>query len=42
MGTGIMPLYQNGRPDYPLTCGPHEFIEYQVELAPDALALKMG
>ena len=36
------PSYQNERPDYPLTRGPHEFIEDQVERSPDARALTMG
>ena len=34
-----MPLYQNERPDFPLTRGPHEFIEDQAALTPDAPAL---
>ena len=42
MGTGIMPLYQNERPGYPLHRGPNEFIQDQVELSPDARALRMG
>jgi amino acid adenylation domain-containing protein len=41
MGTGINP-YQNDRPHYPLTRGPHELIEDQVELTPDAPAMTMG
>ena len=37
-----MPLYQNEHPDLPLSRGPHEFIEDQVVLTPDAPALAMG
>jgi amino acid adenylation domain-containing protein len=33
---------QNERPDYPLNRGPHEFIEDQVGLTPDARAISMG
>jgi len=42
MGTGIMTFYQNERPDYPLTRGPHELFEDQVQFTPDAPALSMG
>ena len=42
MGTETMDLLQNGRPEYPLTRGPNEFIEDQVERAPEAPALSVG
>jgi len=37
-----MTFYQNERPDYPLTRGPHELFEDQVQFTPDAPALSMG
>lgn len=41
MGAGIILPDYNARPDYPLTRGPQEFIEDQVEITPDAPALTM-
>ena len=37
-----MPLYQNERPQFPLSRGPHELIESQAALTPEAPALLMG
>jgi len=42
MGTGIIPPEGNAPPESLLTRGPHEFVEDQVELTPDATALIMG
>ena len=42
MGAGIILPDYNARPDYPLTRGPQEFIEDQVEITPHAPALTMG
>ncbi len=42
MGTGVIFPKHDNRRDYPLTRGPHEFIEDQVERTPDAPALTMG
>ena len=37
-----MPTYQNERPEFPLSRGPHEFIEDQAALTPETPALLMG
>jgi len=42
MGTGVIFPHYGARRDYPLTRGPHEFIEDQVERTPDAPALTLG
>jgi len=42
MGKGLTPLYQNDRPDFSLTRGPHQFVEDQVEQTPEACALVAG
>jgi len=42
MSAGIILPDYNARPDYPLTRGPQEFIQDQVETTPDAPALTMG
>ncbi len=42
MGTGINSVISCARPEYLLTRGPHEFIEDQVRLTPDATAMRMG
>jgi len=42
MKTGAISPHYNGRRDYPLSRGPHEFIEDQVERTPDAPALTLG
>ncbi|MGO9368192.1 MAG: amino acid adenylation domain-containing protein, partial [Terriglobales bacterium] len=42
MGTGVIFPKHDNRRDYPLTRGPHEFIEDQVERTPDAPAVTIG
>jgi len=42
MNTGAISPHHDGRRDYPLSRGPHEFIEDQVERTPDAPALTLG
>ncbi|HUV70895.1 MAG TPA: amino acid adenylation domain-containing protein, partial [Terracidiphilus sp.] len=42
METGIILPYQNDKPDFSLTRGPHEFVEEQVARTPDSVALTVG
>ena len=42
MGTRVIYPHYDARPEFPLSRGPHEFIEDQVERTPDAPALTLG